>query len=119
MDKQDKQYVESILRDYETDSKELTKVEKLRALDRSAKFMPRVFAYTFGVIGSLILGFGMCVAMGIILQGLFALGIVVGLVGIAMVSVNYFIYKKLLMINKQKYAEDIKNLSNEILNNDK
>ena len=41
-------------------------------------------------------------------------GIVVGLVGIAMVSVNYFIYKKLLAKGKQKYGSDIIRLAQEI-----
>ena len=54
--------------------------------------------------------------MQVILADLMALGIVIGLIGIAMVSGNYFIYEKLLEKGKRKYAEQIKSLSNELLN---
>ena len=43
-----------------------------------------------------------------------AAGIVVGLAGIAMASVNYPIYKKLLKNGKDKYAADILRLAKEI-----
>lgn len=54
--------------------------------------------------------------MDILLEGLMAVGVVVGVVGIAMVCANYFIYKAIFNKNKQKYAQDIMNISNEILN---
>ena len=42
------------------------------------------------------------------------LGIVIGLVGIFGVSINYFIYKKLLNKGKMKYGSDIIQLAKEI-----
>ena len=47
------------------------------------------------------------------------LGICVGLVGIAMVSVNYFIYKKMAKNGKKKYGAEILKLTDEILNETK
>lgn len=114
MNPQDKKYVERTLKQYET--KEPSKLDELRALDKKAKRGANVFAYVFGSIGALVLGFGMCVAMQVILPDLMVLGIIVGLIGIAMVSFNYFIYKNLTEKGKSKYAEQIKSLSNELLN---
>ena len=44
------------------------------------------------------------------------IGIVIGLVGIFGVSINYFIYKKLLEKGKIKYGNDIIALAKEISN---
>jgi len=77
----------------------------------------RKVAYTFGVIAALILGVGMCLAMNVIGSGttaMMVLGIIIGVVGIAGVSVNYPIYKKLLEKGKKKYAADIMYLAKEI-----
>ena len=66
--------------------------------------------------GALVLGTGMCFAMKVLTipYGM-PIGIGVGLVGIAMVSVNYFIYKAILKRGKKKYGAEILRLSNEIL----
>lgn len=114
MKENEKKYVKKVLNSYE--KKEVTKVDELKALDKKAKKGANVFAYVFGTIGSLVLGLGMCMAMKIILADLMVVGVVIGIVGIIMVSVNYPIYKKLLENGKRKYASQIKELSNEILN---
>ena len=110
----DKKYVEKVLNKY-TD-KQVTKLEELRDLDKKASRPATLFASIFGAVGSLVLGFGMCVAMEVILPGYMLLGIIVGLVGIYMVSINYYIYKKMLASSRAKYADQIKELSDEILN---
>jgi hypothetical protein len=97
--------------------KEDRKVIALKKLDRLAKRGAKTFAYTFGSVCTLIFGTGMCFAMGEIGNGsitTMAIGIVVGLVGIAGVSVNYIIYKKLLEKGKMKYGSDIIRLAKEI-----
>ena len=76
-----------------------------------------VFALAFGIICCLVLGTGMCLAMNVIGGGsafMIAIGIVVGLFGIAGVSVNYYIYKKLLEKCKSKYKYDILTLAKQI-----
>ena len=92
-----------------------SEVDKLRSLDNKVKVPASVFAYTFGIIGALILGTGMCLAMKVI-GDIMAVGIVIGVIGIAMVSVNYPIYKAILKSRKAKYGKEIIALSEQILN---
>ena len=100
---------------YET--KEPTKLDKLKALDREVKRPANVFAYVFGSIGALVLGAGMCLAMPEVIEGYMPLGICVGIVGILMVSVNYFFYKKILNSRRTKYSAKVLEMSEDILNN--
>lgn len=113
MSNNEKKYVEKILKSY-TET-EPTKLDELRVLVAKSIKPALTFALVFGILGSLIMGFGMCLAMEVIFPGLMWLGIVIGVVGIAMVSVNYLIYKKLLAKGKAKYATQIKALSDELL----
>lgn len=110
----DKIYAESIANDYAP--KKTSKVVALKKLDRKAKRPSEIFAYTFGIISSLILGTGMCLSMQVIGSGItmFILGIVIGILGIVGCSVNYPIYKKIRENSKKKYANDIIMLANEI-----
>lgn len=97
--------------------KATSKLVALKKLDRKAKQGAEIFAYTFGIISSLILGTGMSLAMKIIGDKsdlLMIIGIVIGLIGIFGMSINYFIYKKLLKKGKNKYGSDIIRLANEI-----
>lgn len=110
----EKKYAEKMLNTY--GEKKISKLDELRNLDKKASKGANLFAAIFGTIGSLVLGFGMCIAMGVILKEFMWLGIAIGLVGIVMVSLNYFFYKRLLLKGRNKYAEQIKKLSNEILN---
>lgn len=111
----DRVYAEKIAAEY--DQKPASKLIALKKLDKRAKLPPTVFAYTFGIVGALILGVGMCLCMGQLAAGWAAampVGVVVGLIGIAMVSVNYPVYKKLLANGKKKYAFEIMELAKEI-----
>lgn len=98
--------------------KEKTKYDELIALNRKVELPAYIFAYAFGVIGALILGVGMCLAMQVIGTGvpLMVLGIVVGIIGIALVSVNYPIFLAIMKSRKKKYAEKVIALSQELLN---
>lgn len=111
----DKAYAEKIASEYAP--KETRKVVALKKLDNRAKRPANVFAYTFGVMMSLLLGVGMCLSMKVIGNGstlYTVLGVVVGVIGIVGVSVNYAIYKKLLENSKKKYSSDIIALANQI-----
>ncbi len=111
----EQQYAESIRQQYAPKSESVTKLEQLKRLDAKVHRPAAVFAYIFGIIGALVLGAGMCLAMRII-GDLMPLGIVVGVIGIAMVTVNYFIYKAILKSRKRKYADQVMSLSDELLN---
>lgn len=111
----DKIYAEAIVNEYS--KKNASKVVALRKLDRMAKRPAQIFTYSFGIFCSLIAGMGMCLSMGVIGDRTVmssALGIVIGVVGFAGVAANYPIYKRILRINKEKYASDIIQLAKEI-----
>ncbi len=111
----DKIYAEAIANEYAP--KDTSKVVALKKLDRKAKSKANIFAYTFGVIMALVLGTGMCLSMGVIGDGstaMMVVGIIVGIIGIAGVSVNYPIYRKLLQNSKKQYAFEIMQLAKEI-----
>ena len=95
--------------------KPITKLDRLKALDRKVKRPAKAFAYTFGTVGALVLGTGMCLAMKVI-GDLMAVGIVVGCVGILMVSINNAIYKAILKKRKAKYSNQVLELSDSIVN---
>ena len=95
--------------------KERTKLDELKALDKQVKRPAQIFAYTYGTIGALVLGTGMCLAMKV-LGSAMALGIIIGLLGIAMSLTTYPLFKKFLKSRKDKYCEKIFALSDEILN---
>ena len=108
----DKNFVKKMQSEYS--EKQTTKLDDLRKLDKKVKNPAFIFALVFGIIGSLILGTGMCLAMKVIGDNM-VLGILIGIVGIAMVSVNYFIYGKILASRKKKYNAQINSLCDEIL----
>lgn len=111
----DKIYAEQLANEYAP--KDTSKVVALKKLDRKAKLPANVFAYTFGVIAVLVMGVGMCLSMKVIGDGstlMFVLGVVIGVIGIIMASINYPIYKSMLKKGKEKYAYDIIRLAKEI-----
>ena len=105
--------------------KEHTQLDTLLTLDKKVCRPAMVFAWIFGVIGSLVLGMGMTLAMQVIEPGTYfgititenmmLPGILVGLVGILMVSVNYPLYRAILTHRKAKYSSQIIALSDEII----
>ena len=82
------------LRKLERQAEEL--LSSIEGLERAKTLSASIFSYTFGIVSSLIFGGGLCLAM---LAGgsvpAFAVGILLGLAGIALCAVNYPIYKKL------------------------
>ena len=111
-------YAEKIVSEYSENSKPESKVSALKKLDQKVKRPAEIFAYTYGIIGSLILGTGMSLAMNVIgnFAGQMIVGIVVGLVGIFMMATNHIFYKKILAKGKNKYAFEIVELAKEIVN---
>lgn len=110
----DKIYAESIAKEYAP--KNNSKIVALKKLDSKAKRPAEIFAYTFGIVSSLVAGTGMSLAMQVIGSGTVSLvfGIILGVIGFTCCGVNYPIYKKLLEKGKQKYAYEIVSLAKEI-----
>jgi len=91
-----------------------TELDELRALDREVNRPANIFGYTFGTVGALVLGTGMSLAMGVLGDAMIP-GIIIGCVGIAMVSTTYTLYGKLVRSRRAKYADRIVALSDKIL----
>ena len=102
--------------------KELTSLDRLRALDSKVKRAANIFSYIFGGIGALIMGAGMSLVMTDIWAEIgmsgdpMALGIIIGLLGLLMAGINYPIHKLILNERKKKYSQEILKLSEEITN---
>lgn len=107
----DKIYAEHIANEYS--KKKDSKVVALKKLDRKAKLPAEIFAYSNGIIMTLIFGTGMCLAMKVIGNSMI-LGIIIGIIGMIGVGTNYPMYKKILNTSKEKYSYDIIKLANEI-----
>lgn len=100
--------------------KEHTRLDQLKKLDSKVKTPANVFAYIFGSMGAIIMGSGMSLIMTDIGETLgvtesMVPGIIIGVVGILMAIINYPIYKSILSCRRQKYADKIITLSDQIM----
>ena len=114
---QQQKEVEAIRKNYLP--REETKIEQLRRLHAIPTQKAQAASIAAGVIGALIMGSGMSLAMtdiGAVL-GKFAMviGIAVGLAGIALVTLAYPIYNHTLEKEREKIAPEILHLSDELL----
>ena len=100
--------------------KENTGLDELKALDIKVKRPANVFAYIFGCLAAIIMGSGMSLVMTDIgtiigLTSAMVPGIVIGVVGLCMALSTYPIYKRMLNSRKKKYASEIMELSEKLL----
>ena len=93
--------------------KETDKMEQLRRLDESVTKKGTVISLVVGIIGALVLGTGMSMCM--IWTELFVLGIIVGIVGIVMVSAAYPLYRYVTKKEREKIAPEIIRLTDELM----
>jgi uncharacterized membrane protein YeaQ/YmgE (transglycosylase-associated protein family) len=93
--------------------KETDKMEQLRRLDESVTKKGTVISLVIGIIGALILGTGMSMCM--VWTELFVLGIIVGIVGIVMVSAAYPLYSYVIKKEREKIAPEIIRLTDELM----
>lgn len=111
----DKIYAEQLANEYAP--KDASKVVALRKLDAKAKMPATIAVYTIGIVAVLVMGMGMCLSMKVIgdgSTGMFVIGVVLGILGIAAAGINYPLYKKLIARGKEKYAYEIMELAREI-----
>lgn len=93
--------------------KEEDKMETLRRLDKNAEKPGKMAGIIVGIIGTMLLGVGMCCTM-VWADTAFILGIVVGVIGIAILSTGYPLYKKITKKQREKLAGQILALSEEL-----
>ena len=98
------------------------KMERLRRLDASVTNTAQAVALVFGVIGTLILGFGMSLCMtdlGEILGSYkdmaMVIGIIVGVIGGVLASLAYPIYNAIVKAKRKKLAPEIIRLTDELM----
>lgn len=119
MNKNDQQFAAQKIR-AQYIAKEDTELDELRRLDTKVKRPANVFTYIFGSFSAIIMGSGMSLTMTDIgeilkLSNTLVPGIIVGCVGLALVLINYPIYKHILNSRKKKYASEILSLSEKII----
>ena len=115
----DKEFAVEKIRSQYTEQ-EHTELDELKELDTKVKKPARVFGYTYGSIGTIVMGAGMSLVMtdiGAMLGMTETLlpGIVVGVVGLGMVLTTYPICRRILNSRKKKYAGKIMELSERIM----
>ncbi len=103
--------------------KEESSLERLHRLDRGVTKKARAVAIALGVIGSLVLGIGMSLAMtdlsmilGKYSEYSFFIGIVIGIIGIITISIAYPIYNAMVTKERERIAPEILRLTDELLN---
>ena len=119
MNKDEKALVAQKIREQYVEKEESEKeLDRLCKLDAEVKRPANIFAYVFGTVGSLVMGMGMCMcyAMEVIGEKKKVPGIALGVAGMLMMCGNYPMYKKILASRKEKYAEEIIELSEKIMN---
>ena len=99
----------------EYEKKDNNIVDEIKKLDKKAKLPSIIFGFTFGIISSLIMGFGMSIIFKAILPDMQILGYILAVLGIILVSINYPIYKIINNKGKLKYQDKIIELSNIVL----
>ena len=93
---------------------EENKLEQLRRLDKSVTQKGTVLSLTVGIIGTLILGIGMCCTV-VWEETMFIPGIVIGIAGIAVLLVAYPIYRYITKKEREKLAPEILRLTDELM----
>lgn len=99
-------------KEVQTDSR-ADKMEQLRRLDNSVTQKGTVISLVAGILGALVLGVGMCCCL--VWTDYFALGIAVGLIGIAAVTSAYPLYSYVTRKEREKIAPEIIRLTDELM----
>ena len=114
--------IKAIRKKYTAPEETEDKMAQLRRLDASVTQKAQAVSLAFGVIGALILGTGMSLAMtdfgeAIGIYGAIAmvLGIVIGVVGIVLVSLAYPMYNRIVQKEREKIAPEIIRLTDELM----
>lgn len=92
---------------------EESKMDRLRRLDESVTRPGTTISIIVGIIGTLIMGFGMCCVME---WDMFAIGIIIGVAGMVILGAAYPIFNKITQKQREKIAPEILRLTEEISN---
>ena len=102
--------------------KEVDRMEQLRKLDAGVTRKAVVLSLVAGIIGALVLGFGMSLIMTDVGEtlGLYGkiqvvLGVVIGMIGVVLVSVAYPIHNRIARKERERIAPEIIRLTDELM----
>ena len=104
--------LEKIRSKYE--KREETTLERVRRLDKSVTGRATVISLILGIVGTLVMGVGMCCCM-VWADTLFIPGIVIGLLGIVLVVLAYPAYNAVAAARRKKLAPEILRLTDELI----
>ncbi|MBQ8518098.1 MAG: dihydropteridine reductase [Agathobacter sp.] len=107
--------IEKIRKQYAEKDEAEKGFDALRELDKEVKRPAKVFAYTFGTAGALIMGTGMSLAMDAFGPKKRVPGVLIGTIGLAMMCANYPMYQKMLDERKKEYAQEILDLTDNMI----
>ena len=114
--------IKAIRKKYAVPQESEDKMAQLRRLDAAVTQKASALSLAFGIIGALIMGFGMSLAMtdlGNLLgpsRGMaMLLGVIIGVVGIVLVCVAYPLYNRVLKKEREKIAPEILRLTDELM----
>ncbi len=94
--------------------KEENKMDQLRRLDEQVTQRATMYSLILGILGTLILGAGMSLCL--LKSGMaFALGILIGVIGMAVLGMAYPLYQRILKKEREKAAPEILRLTEELM----
>lgn len=94
--------------------KEPDKMERIRRLDASVTKKGTVISLIVGIIGALVMGFGMSCCL-VWTDTMLGIGIIVGVIGIAIVACAYPLYDSITKRERKKIAPEILRLTDELI----
>ncbi len=99
--------------------REPDKMAQLRALDESVGKKATMLSILIGVVGTLLLGLGMSLAMSDFGAALgaaaFPLGVGIGVVGLAILACAWPVYNRVVKQEREKIAPEILRLTDELM----
>lgn len=114
--------VKAIRKKYTAPEEKEDKMAQLRRLDASVTQKATAAALVFGIIGALLLGFGMSLAMtelsailGALRSMAMLVGIAVGIIGVVLMCLAYPIYNRIVKKERKKIAPEIIRLTDELM----
>ena len=114
--------IKAIRKKYEVKEQTEDKMTQLRRLDMAVTQKATMVSLVFGILGALIMGCGMSLvmtsigdALGISEGASMAIGIIIGVIGIVLVSLAYPMYNKILRKEREKIAPEILRLTDELM----
>lgn len=102
--------IKNIRDKYVPKSETASKLERLRYLDKSVSNQATIAALTIGIVGTLIMGLGMSLTM-VWTSTLFVPGILIGLMGIAILVMAYPVYRKTYQRRRDQVTPEILKLA--------